>query len=208
VPAKHLPRRGALAAALAALAAGCGVAPERHVSPAEAAERWQAHRERVARLEGFTIEGRIGIRLPEEALSASVHWQHRGDAFDLRLHGPFNRGNVRIRGDSTTVRIQAPDYDRSAADAGALMREAFGWSLPVEGLPYWVRGIPEPGERIDELRFDEAGLMRALAQRGWEVEVTRYASWNGLELPARLELRSGAVGLKLAIRDWRGPPVQ
>ena len=196
-------RRAALLAL--SLLTGCS-APWLREAPAPAfVDRERLFAERrvaIAALDRFRIRGRLGLRLPEDAVAASLAWDHAPEGYSLALRGPFNRGSVQLDGDAAGVRLRADEVDARAADIDSLMREHLGWSLPVAGLPWWVRGLPAPDADYAALSLDEGGRVQHLEQSGWSLDVDQYREVDGVSLPARLRLTGGDLRLKLVIRDW------
>ena len=87
--------------------------------------------------------------------------------------------------------MQSEQYTGPVDNLEALMREEFGWKMPVEALAYWVRGVPVPQHSHETLELDADGRLSFLDQRGWQLEIASYRDQDGLQLPARLSLRSG-----------------
>ncbi|MCC7410658.1 MAG: outer membrane lipoprotein LolB [Gammaproteobacteria bacterium] len=184
---------------LAACAGGPPPRPPVVVAPAD----WQAQVEQLAALERWTLAGRVAIRTDADAYSASLHWVQDGPRYTLRLTGPLGRGAVELRGDAAGIVLRtAGDETVTAQDAQELMRTQLGWSLPVAGLRFWVRGIPDPGLAVDGLVFDATGRLRVLEQTGWRIEVERYVEAGSYVLPARLILTSSHASVRMAVNRW------
>ena len=79
-----------------------------------------------------------------------------------------------------------------------------GWSLPISGLDYWIRGLPRPQAEAAH-RFDAEGLTRSIRQDGWDIEYRDYFSADdeAPPLPRRLTLMNETLTLKLAIERWQ-----
>ncbi len=164
---------------------------------------WAQRLPALAVLERFTLLGRLAVRLPGDAVTASLRWQQAPGQFDISLHGPFNRGNLELRGDAGGVQLRTAEFQGSAPTLDRLMLEQFGWTLPVDGLPWWVRGMPMPGDDFSGLELDAEGRMIALDQAGWHIAVERYDSVGPLQLPRLVTLSTGDIRLRLSIRDWQ-----
>ncbi|HMM76714.1 MAG TPA: lipoprotein insertase outer membrane protein LolB [Gammaproteobacteria bacterium] len=202
-------RRLALAALLGLLAAlaGCASAPWRAApAPAAADARWAAHRDAVAGLAAFTVTGRVGIQRGSEGGGAKLRWRQQGPDSDLRIMAPLAQGSFRLQGDAGQVVLSAPDGKQyRAASFEALMAAHLGWSFPVEGARYWVRGIPDPRQPVEQLSLDGEGRLSDLAQAGWRISVLEYGAAAGTTLPKRLFLNAGDLKIRLAIDGWELP---
>jgi outer membrane lipoprotein LolB len=87
--------------------------------------------------------------------------------------------------------------------AEALLEDVVGWSLPISGLEYWVRGLPHPHAR-HALRLDADGRAQSIRQDGWDIDYIDYFSDADMPpLPRRLQLANETVTLKLVIERWQ-----
>ncbi|NIR59364.1 MAG: outer membrane lipoprotein LolB, partial [Gammaproteobacteria bacterium] len=178
------------------------MAPSPPAEGPEAGVAWQAHRRALQALTAWTVSGRVAVSTPEEGWQASLRWRQRGGAYDIFIRGPFGRGSVRLARDATGARLRTSEGDvYSAPDGQALLARAVGWELPVEGLRYWVRGLPWP-RRPGHYRLDADGRLRALAQAGWRVRFERYTEVDGLALPAKLHLTREGLEVRLVLDRW------
>lgn len=198
-------RRACLVLALGAVLGGCASVPGRPAPGADDA-RWQAHRETVAALDRFTLTGRVAIQHGAEGGGAKLRWRQTGQDSDLRIMAPLAQGTFRLEGNEQAVVLTAPDGRQyRAASFEALMAAHVGWSFPVDGARYWVRGIPDPAQPVENLALDSAGRLSDLAQAGWRISVLEYGPGLGVTLPKRLFLNAGELKIRLAIDGWTAP---
>lgn len=184
------------------LAACAAPQPQPWQGPANAAA-WEARQPRLAALDYWRVEGRIAIAAGEEGGSGSLDWLQRGRYVDFQVSGPLGIGGFRVHGDDGWLTLQTDD--------GAVLRSAnleaelawrLGYSIPIENLRYWVRGLPAPGE-VDAMQLDANGRLRTLSQAGWRIQYTAYKATQGYQLPSRLIVEGEGVRLKLAIGEWQ-----
>ena len=164
---------------------------------------WKTHRAQLEPLDRWILQGKIGIRSPQESGSGTLFWLQRRAYYDIRLSGPLGRGATRIQGDrnSTTLEV-AGRPTVSASSAEDLVAEKIGWHLPVDQLLWWVRGLPAP-DSASRLQLDSQSRLGRLSQSGWTVEYSRYQQVDGLELPQRLQISGHDLLLTLVITDWK-----
>jgi len=117
----------------------------------------------------------------------------------------LGQGTVRMTGDATGVTLARADglLDR-APDADALLLRHTGWTLPVAGLRYWVRGraVPEQPAQWD---WADDGLPQQLRQDGWVIQYTEFREQPGLgKLPRRIDLERDGLRARLVIDGWSG----
>jgi outer membrane lipoprotein LolB len=159
----------------------------------------------MSALDPFTVTGRVAIQRGAEGGGARLRWRQHGATSDLRVMAPMAQGTFRLQGGGAAgVVLTAPDGRRyEAPDFPALMAAHLGWSFPVEGARYWVRGIPDPAAPVTNLNLDADGHLRDLAQTGWRISVLDYREVDGRTLPARLFLNAGELQIRLVIDTWR-----
>lgn len=194
-----------LAAALLALAlAGCAAMPAR--TPQEVADAWQRHAAWVRGQAAWRLEGRFALKVGRRGWTAELHWRERGGTYRVDIFDPLGRAVAQLDGGPQGVTLRTGGgAPRAAGSAAALMRSELGWSLPVAGLRYWVRGVPAPEGRPTRMRFDDSGRLLRLTQDGWDVSYLGYdAAPAPRSLPTRLRLVNGDVRLTLLVDRWGG----
>jgi len=178
--------------------AGCAGGPFRTSPPpvAQTADQIEAIRE-------WQVDGRIAIQRGDEGWSAKLRWDQRADGFQMRLIAPLGRGTYQLAGDASRVELSVPDGRTFAAtDAETLMREHLGWSLPVAGAEYWMRGLVAPGAEPVYVRRDEAGQLTDLEQSGWRVSILKRSTSGGFNLPAKLFMHYGDMKVRIVVANW------
>ena len=199
---RHL--RHLIAFGLIALLAGCAgfgarESVEGHGSPA----LWSEHKQQLTQLDGWQINGKVGIRAPKDSGSATLFWLQRQDYYDIRLSGPLGRGAARLTGRPGKVSLEVANQGRyEAPSPDALLEEQLGWKLPVANLAWWVRGLPAPDSK-SRLTLDGDSRLANLEQDGWQVEYTTYTEQNGYWLPERIKLHGTDLDVTLVIKAWQ-----
>lgn len=192
---------------LCAWLAGCAGLSSRvpePVAPDPREARWAVHRATVGALDPFTLTGRVAIQRGSEGGGARLRWRQDGASSDLRVMAPMAQGTFRLAGAPEGVVLTAPDGRQYAAPSfESLMAAHLGWSFPVEGARYWVRGVPDPSVPVGNLNLDAEGRLRDLAQSGWRISVLDYREVDGMTLPARLFLNAGELQIRLVIDTWQ-----
>jgi outer membrane lipoprotein LolB len=194
-------RRLAVAAVLL-LAGGCATLP-----PAGDADDWPARREALQALDRWSLDGRIAVAAGEEGFSGGFDWVQAGERADVKLSGPMGGSamNIRVEGDRAAVSVGGEDA--RAEDAEALLARYFGpgRTLPAGQMRYWLLGVPSPQAPAEELLGEDQRLA-TLVQSGWQVRFDRYEAVGTIALPARLEMTTEGLRLRVIVSQWRVPP--
>ncbi|MGM0783483.1 MAG: lipoprotein insertase outer membrane protein LolB [Pseudomonadota bacterium] len=187
-----------LALALLVGCAGRPDAPEGERQPGD----WEAQRARIEALDTWTLIGKAGLRTPEESTSANLDWSQYPHYYRLLISGPFGSGRNTLEGREGRFSMTTAEGRFEAETPQALMQEQLGWSLPVEALSEWVRGLPAP-ERPHRLETDSLGFPRHLQQDGWTIDYRDWVQVETLWLPRRLVMTYDELRVTLVINEWR-----
>ncbi|KAB7765153.1 lipoprotein insertase outer membrane protein LolB [Xanthomonas maliensis] len=208
--------RWALAASLLATLAGCVSVPRGRgsaapvvVGPVDAAAQ-QAERARQAWLlahPAWSFQGRVAISKGRDGGSGRLDWQQDGPRYRVQLSAPVTRQSWVLTGDrvSGSGRLEGLDGGpRAGEDAEQVLRDATGWTIPVNQMPDWVRalGVAEAGaEQVD---LDAQGRPRTVRQDGWTIEFLEWtpASAEQPALPRRIEAHRDDAKVRLLVDQW------
>jgi len=187
-----------------ALLAGCaGIGSHEAVQGQGNAKQWQAHKQQLSSLDGWQINGKVGIRAPKDSGSGTLFWLQRQDYYDIRLSGPLGRGAARLTGRPGAVSLEVANQGRyEAPDPETLLEAQLGWKLPVSHLVWWVRGLPAPDSK-STLTLDGNSRLSNLVQDDWQIEYLSYSEQNGFWLPERIKLHGKDLDVTLVVKDWQ-----
>lgn len=168
---------------------------------------WLEHQQQIARLHYWTINGRLAVSNGTESWYLDLSWQQQGDAYVIKLIGPLGAGQIQLHGDQSGVVLDdgkhRPQY---ADDAESLLYEHTGLKIPVAGMLFWVRGIPDPQMSSGSLDL-LAGKLKQLQQGGWQLQFRHYQQVNDTVLPQKLFMQRDDLEVRLVIDQWQlGPP--
>ena len=196
--------RHLLVFSLIALLAGCaGLTSHEALEGQGDPAQWKAHKEQITQLDGWQINGKIGIRAPQDSGSATLFWLQRQDYYDIRLSGPLGGGAARLTGRPGDILLEVSNRGRFRAESPeALLQEQLRLDLPVSNLLWWIRGLPAPGSR-SQLTLDSDSRLAALQQDGWQLQFLDYRDQHGFSLPQRLKAQRGELQIILVIKDWQ-----
>lgn len=188
--------------------AGCsqfGSLPENQ----QAQQRWAARQPTLLDFKTWNIHARAAIRLEGGAYNIGLRWQRQVENSMILIEAPFGQGVFRIESSTVgTYQLRLPDGRVSESkSAEALLEDMIGWSLPVSGLEYWIRGIPRPDSTYSHY-LDQEGRARSIRQDDWTIDYREYfAQAEGLQLPRKIKLVNETVTLKLIIERWQQPNI-
>ncbi|MEE9494832.1 MAG: lipoprotein insertase outer membrane protein LolB [Gammaproteobacteria bacterium] len=198
---KYINSRYCTTALLLTVLAGCAGRPVKQLAVDNA--RWQMRQSQLSAIHHWTASGRIAIRDEVTGWTASYEWQQSPDSYDIQLRGPLGYGVMQLIGSDQRVELrQAGKTALYSASAEQLLVEQTGWQLPVEGLRYWILGLPRPDSDEQHQLNDEAAL-DTLHQDGWKISYSRYKEVKNHWLPGKITLTQADLSVKLLVDAWK-----
>jgi outer membrane lipoprotein LolB len=168
---------------------------------------WQQQQKLLSELQSWSIKGRISVQTEYEGGQLDYIWQqHNQSDYDIRLQAPMGAGTTLISAREQGVSLKTSSGDELFdTDADKLISKLNGWPLPVNGLRYWVKGMPAPGSDYKVSKWNEQGLADVMLQDGWRIEFKKYKEIKGFVLPGKLFInrqKGEEVDVRLIIRQW------
>ena len=197
-PAAAVP--GVVVAALLLLT-GCTAAGNRSAAVLDAAA--------LAELESWGLRGRVALNREGRGAQANVLWRQEGALARLELSGPWGVGAERVRIEGGDVNLFSEGDWVSMCAPGMRIEELemLCDSAPLQSLPYWLRGLPDPASPFTEYSSGQ-GAAREFRQDGWRIEVNALARSGGLAVPRRLNISGPGASMRVAITNWELPPAR
>lgn len=178
----------------------CATAPR--LSPQAAQQAWQSHEAKVAKVQEWRLAARLVINTEDEGWNGQLQWHQAPAEYQISFNAPFGQGALQLTGGKQGVVLQLSDgQTHLAQNAESLLYEQLGWRLPVEGLRYWVTGLPMPGQP-SATEFDEAGRLAELRQADWSISYPDYRRVQGVDLPRKVYIENHRLSVRLVIDRW------
>ena len=133
----------------------------------------------------FHLQGKIGVRTPQQSGSAFYTWLQQDEQFDIELSGILGIGKTQITGQPGQASLQSAKTGLIQAEtAEELLAMTTGWYAPISYLVDWVQARPASIEAQTEQ--DSSGRNIVILEEGWRVELS-YTQQE--TLPNRLILK-------------------
>ena len=166
---------------------------------------WSTHSSQLALLGNWTATGKLALKTEDRSESAQLVWRQSELSSHLNLSGPMGLNATQVYSDGQRIEItqgeETRSFDVSSPEA---MKRSTGWELPLQSLPYWLKGLPSPHLDVQAKEFDQQrGLLRDLQQNDWQIQYQEYGDFGSYTLPTRLRIERGSTSVKILLRDWR-----
>ena len=139
----------------------------------------------VERKNEFNLQGKIGIRTPQQSGSAFFTWLQQEQNFDIELSGILGVGKTQIQGRPGQVTLNSAKTGLiTAATPEELLQQATGWQAPITHLVSWMQARPATLQA--SIKKDSLGRNQQINEDDWTVELS-YSD-NEQQLPNKLIL--------------------
>ncbi|WP_233828106.1 lipoprotein insertase outer membrane protein LolB [Paraburkholderia sp. ZP32-5] len=171
------PRGVALGFAAAAVVAmtGCASVKPQGPSTSNAATEVTAQTSR-------SYQGRFAVQYNDQYgqqrnAYGNFSWQETGDTVTLQLRNPLGQTLAIVTSSPASATLELPNRQPLTADnVSTLMQNALGFTLPVEGLRYWLQPSPAPTSRATtEKDPEQPSRLKQITQDGWTIDYLAYA---------------------------------
>lgn len=119
----------------------------------------------------FNLQGKIGVRTPQQSGSAFFSWAQQQENFDIELSGILGVGKTQIEGKPGQVTLNSAKTGLIQAEsAEELLQRATGWQAPISHLVHWVQARPA----TLHAQLDQDQLLRTsqIIEDGWVVNLS------------------------------------
>ncbi len=191
----------------AVLLAGCGMLQElipTEPAPTERDTTRQAHARALSHFQTWTMLGTLVVRSGGDASRVTMRWRQARNSYLMRFTALLGAGLFELKGSEAGVEAKFADGRRARAGSPeTLLEREIGWSVPLEGLRYWIVGAPAPDGATAKMEFDGHGRLARLEQAGWTVIYEKYRSLDDLSLPERIRFSNESIDATLVVRRWK-----
>jgi outer membrane lipoprotein LolB len=175
------------------LLGGCAAQPARVTAPA-------------AEIKAVDLTGRISLKQAGHSGVANLHWHHAPPDHDIRLYSALGETIADIAQDRNGVTLLTAQKQRySASDADSLMEQVLGWSLPLNGMQYWILGRAAPGGTA-EIQRGPDNRIQHMVQDHWQIDYSNYRPVGSAELPGKIFMQRDDVKVRVVIDSWKVLP--
>ncbi len=192
---------------LAWLLSACAPQTLKPIAAQPTPSTWLLQAEKLKTLQTWSIKGKLGLRTTDRIDSAVINrWNQDRDHYLLDLSSSlFGIGATRLEGDSKHLIIQrSGEKPIFSSQPESLMQQETGWPLPLQQIPYWIKGLDAPGSKTDR-NFTRKALPRTLNQDDWHIEYSRYKKINNYYLPGKVKFTRNQFRITLIIHEWSLP---
>ena len=118
----------------------------------------------------FSLQGKIGVKTPQQSGSAFFTWQQNQEQFDIELSGILGVGKTQISGQPGQVTLNSAKTGTLTAETPEeLLEQATGWQAPITNLVDWVQA--KTTSSTAQIQKDEQNRLSQIIEDGWTVHL-------------------------------------
>jgi len=189
-------------------AASCATV-EQQITPKEEIKAepatWAAEQEKRQQVNNWEIRGRLGVQTQTTGGSMDIIWKNADQDYSIRLIAPLGAGGYQIQGNSDYAEIRFPDGQTNmVSNMDLVFSSIFDIDLPASAVKDWIRGLPSKALTVEQISWNEQGLLAKIKQSGWNVEMTKYTG-SEILMPHAIYLSrddDSELDVRLILRRW------
>lgn len=166
---------------------------------------WLAEQQKRQQIKIWEIRGRLGVQTESNGGTMDIIWKQSGQGFSIRLIAPLGAGTYLIQGDNNLAEIRFPDgQKKTVSNVDEVFSSAIEVDLPANAVKDWIRGLPATSLSVEDISWNEQGLLETVKQSGWNVEMKKYTG-NEMLLPHIIYLSrddNADIDVRLVLRQW------
>jgi len=166
---------------------------------------WIAEQHKRQQIKIWEIRGRLGVQTETNGGSLDIIWKQSDEDFSIRLIAPLGAGSHLIQGYGHFAEISFPDGQKKIVNnIDDVFSSVLEIELPVNAVKDWVRGLPAKSLSIENISWNDQGLLDRIKQSGWNVEMKKYMG-NTILLPHVIYLNrdnNAELDVRLVLRQW------
>lgn len=166
---------------------------------------WPAEKEKRQQVDIWEIRGRLGLQTDKTGGTMDIIWKQAGDDYTIRLIAPLGAGSYMVQGGKDFAEIRFPNGEKQVVDnVDDVFASTLEVDLPTSAVKDWVRGLPASALPVEQIEWNDQGLINRIKQSGWNVEMTKYSGVK-VSLPHSIYVSRDddeALDVRLILRQW------
>ncbi len=166
---------------------------------------WLAEQQTRQQINSWEIRGRLGIQTETTGGTLDLIWKQVEQDFSIRFIAPLGAGTYLIQGNDQSAEIRYPDGTKKIINnVDNIFSAALEVDLPAHAIKDWVRGLPAKALPVDDISWNEQGLLNTVKQSGWNIEMKKYKG-DGVLMPHVIFLSrddNEDLDIRLVLRQW------
>ncbi|MBL6998605.1 MAG: outer membrane lipoprotein LolB [Gammaproteobacteria bacterium] len=183
-------------------------APEPELTTPQKLQLWQQRQQQMSSFQTWGIRGRVALFIDNDVYNLGLNWIIAEDHSTLKLEAALGQGMIQLQRNAAEVSLTTSEGDSYyGQNAEQVLQQSTGWSIPVDGLESWIKGINHAQSSYTQT-LDNTGLASTLTQDRWKINYLDYTraeleQYNNPLLPHKIYMKRDNIALKIVIDQWQ-----
>ena len=183
------------------------VAQKAQPKPVTTLSPWEQRQQRMMQMQSWDMSGRAALKFNSDAWTFGLSWlQKNKQQYVLQIKNPITGTLVaQLEQSPGNAVLKAQGKVYNGADAERLLENQLRVKMPVNGMPYWVRGVMAPQYAKGQVKLDGAGRPTQIIQQGWVIDYSQYQGADFAAMPGRINIsrQQDKVNVRVLARQWK-----
>jgi outer membrane lipoprotein LolB len=167
---------------------------------------WEQRQLKLGAMQSWDMSGRSALRFNGDAWTFGLNWSQKNkQQYVLQIKNPIT-GTVVAQLEQSPGKavLRAQGKVHQGIDAERLLETQMRVKMPVNGMPYWVRGIMAPQYPVGTVKLDSAGRPTQITQKGWTIDYSQYQGSDFAALPGKVNIsrEQDKVNVRVLAKKW------
>ncbi len=168
---------------------------------------WLKRQLTMSLMPSWQMGGRAALRFKSNAWTFGLNWVQRNkQQFSLQIRNPITGTIVGLLDQSPgKATLKSRGKVSSGPDAERLLQQQLGVKMPVNGMPYWIRGVMAPQYPAGKVTLDAKGRPKQIVQAGWVMDYFNYQSLSFDAMPRKVNIsrKQEQVNVRILAKQWK-----
>jgi len=168
---------------------------------------WQRRQAAMNRMPTWSMGGRAALRFKGDAWTFGLNWVQRNkQQYSLQIRNPITGTVVGILDQSPgKATLRSRGKVSTGTDAERLLQQQLRVKMPVNGMPYWIRGVMAPQYPVGKVVLDAKGRPKQIVQAGWVMDYFNYKGLRFDALPGKVNIsrKQEQVNVRILAKQWK-----
>ncbi|WP_022952574.1 lipoprotein insertase outer membrane protein LolB [Leucothrix mucor] len=171
------------------------------------ANPWERRQQTMNAMQSWDMSGRAALRFKGDGWTFGLNWQQKNkQQYVLQIQNPITGTLVAVLEQSpgkAVLKSQGKVHD--GTDAERLLEQQLRVKMPVNGMPYWIRGVMAPQYPVGQVKLDAQGRPTQITQAGWVIDYDNYDGNDFAALPGKVNIArtQDQVNVRVLPRNWK-----
>lgn len=168
---------------------------------------WQQRQAAMTRMQTWNMGGRAALRFKGDAWTFGLNWiQRNKQQYSLQIRNPLTGTVVGILDQSPgKATLRSRGKVSTGTDAERLLQQQLRVKMPVNGMPYWIRGVMAPQYPLGKVVLDAKGRPKQIVQAGWVMDYFNYKGLRFDAMPGKVNIsrKQEQVNVRILAKQWK-----